>query len=167
MSTSSSARRRRSVWVLPLAAGGCGACTQSIYALQATGYAAALKADGISFATSPRHADIILLNGPLTEQAHEAIQQVLDAVPLPRALVAVGNCAIDGCVFAGGAGIIANAAETLNVNIDIPGCPPAPDAILAAIGEAANLLSGVHDSISDTGDTDDADDADDAGEEEA
>jgi Ni,Fe-hydrogenase III small subunit len=140
-SSAAKAARRVSVWVLPLQTGGCGACTQSMYALQTPSYAKALAAAGVSFARSPRHADVILVSGPLTTASREAVRAVTDAAPLPRALVAVGNCAIDGCVFAGSPYITASAAEELDVNVEIAGCPPAPDAILSAIAEAADLLA--------------------------
>jgi Ni,Fe-hydrogenase III small subunit len=67
---------------------------------------------------------------------------VLAAIPEPRALVAVGNCAIDGCVFASSPEIDARAAETLDVHVELPGCPPGPSAVLAAIVEAKRLLAG-------------------------
>ena len=145
-SSAPKAARRVSVWALPLQTGGCGACTQSVYALQAPTYAKALEARGISFARSPRHADVILISGPMTTVAREAVRAVTAAAPLPRALVAVGNCAIDGCVFAGSPYITASAAEDLDVNVEIAGCPPAPDAILAAIAEAADLLASAESS---------------------
>lgn len=135
-------RRRAALWVLPIDTGGCGACAQSIAALRSPGFAPALGAEGIAFASSPRHADVLLIAGPLSTVAREAVRQVIEAAPLPRALVAVGDCAIDGCVFAGSPHITASAAEDLDVNVEIAGCPPSPDAILAAIGEAARLLAG-------------------------
>lgn len=135
-------RRRAALWVLPIETGGCGACAQSIAALRSPGFAPALGAEGIAFASSPRHADVVLIAGPLSAEARESVRRVIEAVPLPRALVAVGDCAIDGCVFAGSPHITASVAEDLDVNVEIAGCPPSPDAILAAIGEAARLLAG-------------------------
>ena len=139
---SARSRRRAALWVLPIETGGCGACAQSIAALRSPGFAPALGAEGIAFASSPRHADVLLIAGPLSAAARDAVRRVVEAVPLPRALVAVGDCAIDGCVFAGSPYIAASVAEDLDVNVEIAGCPPSPDAILAAIGEAARLLAG-------------------------
>jgi Ni,Fe-hydrogenase III small subunit len=99
-----------------------------------------LHAQGVNFARSPRHADVVLVSGALSEAAREPIRRVLAGVPQPRALVAVGNCAIDGCVFRGSPHLVPNVAEALDVNVEIAGCPPAPASILAAIGEAAQLL---------------------------
>jgi Ni,Fe-hydrogenase III small subunit len=137
--------RGAAVWVLPLDSSGCGACTQQIYALLSPQYAAQMRARGISLARSPRHADVVLITGALTEAARTPIQSVLASVPQPRALVSVGNCAIDGCVFRGSPHLIANVAETLDVNVEIAGCPPAPQAILDAITQAAQLLSSESD----------------------
>ncbi len=134
--------RRAAVWVLPLDTGGCGATLQNIYALLAPRYAGSLRAQGVSFARSPRHADIVLIAGPLSQAAREPVRRLLESVPQPRALVAVGNCAIDGCVFAGSPEVTANPAEALDVHIEVGGCPPAPSAILAAIVEAKRLLAG-------------------------
>lgn len=133
--------RRGAVAVLPVAAGGCLACAQSVDALQATRYAAALREQGISFTRSPRHADIVLISGTVTTASLDALRRYLDAVPQPRALIAVGDCAIDGGVFAGAQGLVDSPAETLDVNVEIAGCPPSPTAILTAIGEAAQLLA--------------------------
>ncbi|MBF6592474.1 MAG: NADH-quinone oxidoreductase subunit B [Ktedonobacterales bacterium] len=135
------AARRAAVWVLPLETGGCGASLQSIYALLAPDYAAELRTQGVSFARSPRHADVVLITGPLTVVAREPVQRLLATVPQPRALVAVGNCAIDGCVFGASSSIHNNAAELLDVHVEVAGCPPSPSAILAAIVEARQLLA--------------------------
>lgn len=134
-------RRQAAVWVLPVAVGGCGACHQSIMGLLAGRYASKLSAQGISFARSPRHADILLITGPLTAAARAEARDFVEATPQPRALVAVGNCAIDGCVFRGSPHLAASTAEELDVNVEIAGCPPAPAAILAAIAEAAELIA--------------------------
>jgi membrane-bound hydrogenase subunit mbhJ len=133
--------RRSSVWVLPLDSSGCGACTQQIYALQAPRYAQELRAHGIQWARSPRHADVVLVTGALSQAAREPLRRVLAGVPQPRALVAVGNCAINGCVFHGSAEVISDGAEELDVNVEIAGCPPSPQAILEAIAEASQLLA--------------------------
>lgn len=139
--TTARASRRTTVRVLSLETGGCGACAQSIAALLAPRYAATLRTQGISFVRSPRHADIVLVSGALTTAARAAAQTVINGVPHPRALVAVGDCALSGCVFSGSPYLAASAAETLDVNVEIGGCPPAPEKVLAAIAEAAQVLA--------------------------
>jgi Ni,Fe-hydrogenase III small subunit len=140
-STASQAKRSV-VWALPIAAGGCGACAQSVLALQAPQYAAELNARGISFATSPRHADVVLITGPVTTASLAALQAYVDGVPQPRALIAVGDCAVDGGVFRGSPDLVPSLAEALDVHVEISGCPPAPSSVLAAIAQAAQLLAG-------------------------
>jgi Ni,Fe-hydrogenase III small subunit len=132
---------RRAVAVLALETGGCGACAQSIAALHAAGYAEELAARKITFVRSPRQADVVLVSGPLSTTAESAVRRILDQVPEPQALVAAGNCAINGCVFAGSPQISASVSEALDVHIELPGCPPTPTAILNAISKAAQLLA--------------------------
>jgi len=130
------------VRVLALDTSGCGACVQSIAALGAPRYAQALRAAGVAFARSPRHADVVLLTGALSWAARAAVARTLAAVPEPRALLAIGDCAIDGCAVRGSPELGAAAAATLDVHVELPGCPPPPAAILAAILTAKRLLAG-------------------------
>jgi Ni,Fe-hydrogenase III small subunit len=104
-------------------------------------YADELRTRGIAVALSPRHADVVLVAGPLSRTAREPVMRLLESVPQPRALVAVGDCAINGCVFAGSPSVAKSAAEELDVNVEIGGCPPTPTAILDAIGEASQILA--------------------------
>jgi Ni,Fe-hydrogenase III small subunit len=152
--TTSRSARATSVWVLLMESGGCGACVQQIYALLGPRYAEQLSARGIALALSPRHADIVLIAGPLSQAAREPVARLLTSVPQPRALVAVGDCAIDGCVFRGSSALVPSAAEALDVNIEIGGCPPTPTAILEAIEKATQVLA------SDTGAADAEEDQD-------
>lgn len=157
---------RASVRVLPVAIGGCGACAQSMRALRSSRYAAQLGAQGITFTDSPRHADVVLVTGALVQREREAALAYVEGVPQPHVLVAVGNCAINGCVFAGSPALATSAAEALNVHVEIGGCPPEPDAILAAITQAAQLLadanaSGTNDEAAGDGETDDTSETDD------
>jgi Ni,Fe-hydrogenase III small subunit len=159
--------QRATVSVLPLAAGACGACAQSVYALLAPRFSADLEARGITFTRNPRFADVVLVTGVMTEQGRAAITAVLDSVPQPRAIVAVGSCAIDGDVFRGSPALVASVADELDVNVEIAGCPPAPTAILAAIVEAAQLLATSDEAEThedqEAEDTDESGDADEEG----
>lgn len=134
--------RRKSVWVTSLHSGGCSACAQSIAALEAPRHARSLRAHGITLARSPRHSNVLLLCGALTEQARLALAPLIEGTPRPRALVAVGDCALNGCVFAGSPALTVPIAQAFEVNIEIGGCPPAPEAILTAIAEAQRMLAG-------------------------
>ena len=155
-STTSQAKRSV-VWALPIAAGGCGACAQSVLALQAPQYAAELNARGISFATSPRHADVVLITGPVTTASLDTLRTYIEGVPQPRALIAVGDCAVDGGVFRGSPDLVPSLAEALDVHVEIAGCPPAPSSVLEAIAQAAQLLAGA-----DAADADDDEDGEEA-----
>jgi Ni,Fe-hydrogenase III small subunit len=128
------------VAVFAVDSGGCGACAQSVLALQATRYAKEMHDARISFAQTPRHADILLISGPLNAAARESIGNVIKATPQQRALIAVGDCAIDGGVFAESSTFDGNTATVFDVHVEIEGCPPAPLAILEAIGAARELL---------------------------
>ncbi len=134
--------RRTPAWVTSLHSGGCSACAQSIAALEAPRHARNLRAHGITLARSPRHSNVLLLCGALTEQARLALAPLIEGTPRPRALVAVGDCALNGCVFAGSPALTVPIAQAFEVNVEIGGCPPAPEAILAAIVEAQRLLAG-------------------------
>ena len=136
----SSAPGRRDVWVLA-ADSGCGACMQSFQALQSPRYANLLREHGVRFAGNRRQADVILLTGALPVRTRAPLGRLLAEVPRPRALVAVGDCAIAGCVFRGSAALVMNPADALDVNAEIAGCPPAPTAILDAIVAASHLLA--------------------------
>jgi Ni,Fe-hydrogenase III small subunit len=132
--------RGSTIAVLALETGGCGACTESIMALHSPLYKAELAAHRITFVDSPRQADVVLVSGPLSTEADQAVRRVLAVVPEPQALVAIGDCAINGCVFAGSSLISASAAESLDVHVELPGCPPTPSSILNALSRAAQLL---------------------------
>jgi membrane-bound hydrogenase subunit mbhJ len=133
--------RHHAVWCLTLNIGSCNGCDQQIQSLLAPRYQLARR--GITFALSPRHADIILLTGVLTHRSLEPVRRVLAQVPDPHAIVAVGDCVIDGSVFAGSADVLPDAADLLGVNVEIAGNPPSPAQILRAIEEAARLLDAV------------------------
>ena len=133
--------RQHGVWIVSLNIGSCNGCDQMIQALLAPRYQLARR--GITYATSPRHADIILLAGALTQRTLEPVQRVIAQVPDPHAIIAVGDCVLNGSVFAGSPEIIPNAADLLGVNVEIAGNPPTPVQILQAIEEAARLLDAV------------------------
>jgi membrane-bound hydrogenase subunit mbhJ len=130
--------RHHAVWIMSLNMGSCSGCDQQIQAMLAPRYQ--LSRRGITFATSPRHADVILLTGTLTRRSLEPVKRILAQVPDPHALIAVGDCALHGGVFADSPEIIANAADALAVNVEIAGNPPTPAQIVLAIEEAARLL---------------------------
>lgn len=153
------AARRTAVLVASAHVGGCPACAQSIAALAAPRYAQRLRAQGVIIMASPRQADVLLLCGALNERSLEAAQALVADTPQPRALVAVGDCALNGCVFAGSAALTKQPlAGALAVNVEIGGCPPTPEAILNAIAEAQRMLAGEQPSDNAIQDEDDDED---------
>ena len=132
--------RQYAAWVYTVNMGGGNEGDQQVQALFAPRYQLARR--GISFATSPRHANVVLLTGTLTRRALVAVQATLATVPDPRALVAVGDAALTGGIFADSAEVVPDAAELLGVNIEVFGDPATPVQILNAIEEAARLLDG-------------------------
>lgn len=131
--------RRHSVWLFPLNGASCNGCEQEIQALHATRYA--LEEGGIIFAASPRHADILLLTGIRTPRNQDAAWRVLEQLAEPRAIIAVGDCPINGSVFRQGEDT-SFAWERFPIDVELPGCPPSPTLILEAIEAAVNLLDG-------------------------
>ncbi|HEX9036818.1 MAG TPA: hypothetical protein VF808_07485 [Ktedonobacterales bacterium] len=137
------AARRTAVLVASVSLGGCPACAQSLAALSAPRYAQRLREQGVILMASPRQADVLLLCGALNERSRAAADALVADTPQPRALVAVGDCAVNKCVFAESPALSSQPlAEALGVNVEIGGCPPAPEAILTAIAEAQRLLAG-------------------------
>jgi Ni,Fe-hydrogenase III small subunit len=130
---------QHSVWLFPLNSGSCNGCEQEIQVLHAARYALAER--GIAIARSPRHADILLLTGIMTPPSKSAARRVWEQLAEPRALVAVGDCPINGSVFRGSAQF-SPAGETLPIDVELPGCPPSPTLILEAITAAIKLLDG-------------------------
>ena len=131
--------RQHSVWLFLLNGASCNGCEQEIQALHAARYA--LEEGGIAFAASPRHADILLLTGIRTPRNQDAAWRVLEQLAEPRAVIAVGDCPINGSVFRQGEDTTF-AWERFPIDVELPGCPPSPTLILEAIEAAVNLLDG-------------------------
>ena len=127
------ARRRlgRSLAIREVDAGSCNGCELEIHALNNAFYD--LERFGLRFVASPRHADVLLVTGPGTRNMREALERTYAATPAPKWVVAVGDCAIDGGVFAGSAAVVGGVAAVVPVDLHIPGCPPTPTRLLAGL----------------------------------
>lgn len=119
---------RRSLKLRQVSAGGCNACEADSNVL--TTLAWDIGRFGIQFVASPRHADGLLITGPVTENMRLALEKTYDAVPAPKIVIAVGACAISGGPFAGHPEQHNGAASVVPVDLFIPGCPPHPLTIL-------------------------------------
>jgi Ni,Fe-hydrogenase III small subunit len=124
------ARRKlgRSLSIREVDAGSCNGCELEIHALNNAVYD--LERFGLRFVASPRHADVLLVTGPLTLNMREALQRTYVATPEPKWVVAVGDCAINGGVFAGSYAVAGGIAGTVPVDLTITGCPPSPEQLL-------------------------------------
>ncbi|SMF58749.1 [NiFe]-hydrogenase III apoprotein, small subunit [Tistlia consotensis] len=127
------ARRRlgRSLAIREVDAGSCNGCELEIHALNNAFYD--LERYGLRFVASPRHADVLLVTGPVTKNMREALERTWQATPDPKWLVAAGDCAVDGGCFAGSYAVEGGVAAVLPVDLTIPGCPPRPVEILRGL----------------------------------
>jgi Ni,Fe-hydrogenase III small subunit len=112
-------------------AGSCNGCELEIGALNNPYYD--LERFGMHFVASPRHADCLLVTGPVTRNMADPLKRTYDATPAPKIVVAVGDCARDCGVFAGGYGVVGPVSAILPVDAVVYGCPPEPRAILLGI----------------------------------
>ncbi len=118
----------RSLALRQVSAGGCNACEADINVL--TTLAFDLGRFGIQITASPRHADGLIVTGPVTQNMRLALEKTYAAVPEPKLVIAVGACAISGGPYAGHPEVCSGVAEILPVDLFIPGCPPHPNTIL-------------------------------------
>src|SRR5256714_15427548 len=127
------ARRRlgRSLAIREVDAGSCNGCELEIHALNNIVYD--LERFGLRFVASPRHADVLLVTGPVTQNMRMALERTYAATPDPKWVVAVGDCARDGGVFAGSAACVGAVSAVLPVDLHIAGCPPSPTALLRGL----------------------------------
>ena len=127
------ARRRlgRSLSIREVDAGSCNGCELEIHALSNAYYD--VERFGIRFVASPRHADVLLVTGPVTQNMREALERTYRATPDPKWVVAVGDCARDGGCFAGSYAVVGGVSAVVPVDLHIPGCPPSPMAILRGL----------------------------------
>ena len=127
------ARRRlgRSLAIREVDAGSCNGCELEIHALNNAFHD--IERFGLRFVASPRHADVLLVTGPVTKNMREALERTFCATPDPKWVVAVGDCAADGGIFAGSYAVVGGVSNVVPVDLHIRGCPPSPTAILQGL----------------------------------
>jgi Ni,Fe-hydrogenase III small subunit len=121
----------RSLSIRQVDAGSCNGCELEIHALNNAFYD--LERFGLRFVASPRHADVLLVTGPVTKNMREALERTYAATPAPKWVVAVGSCALDGGCFAGSYAVVGGVSDVIPVDLHIPGCPPPPIEILKGL----------------------------------
>src|SRR5271167_3753865 len=122
-------RRRlgRSLAIRQVDAGSCNGCELEIHALNNAFYD--LERFGLRFVASPRHADVLLVTGPVTRNMRQGLERTWHATPDPKWVVAVGDCAVDGGIFADSYACIGGVSAAIPVDLHIRGCPPNPTAL--------------------------------------
>jgi Ni,Fe-hydrogenase III small subunit len=125
------ARLGRSLSIRQVDAGSCNGCELEIHALNNAFYD--LERMGLRFVASPRHADVLMVTGPVTRNMREALLRTYNATPDPKWVVAVGSCALDGGIFAGSYAVEGGVKDVIPVDLHIRGCPPSPVELLKGL----------------------------------
>ncbi|HTX70168.1 MAG TPA: NADH-quinone oxidoreductase subunit NuoB [Thermoleophilia bacterium] len=131
--------RRRSPWLFHLNAGSCNGCDIEFVAALTPRFD--VEQVGIRLEASPRHADIVVVSGPVTRTTRPALETVFAQVPDPKVVVALGSCPASCNVFAGSPTVEGPLDRVIPVDVYVPGCPPSPDAIFAGIAQAIAILA--------------------------
>jgi NADH-quinone oxidoreductase B subunit len=123
--------RKKSPWILHLNSGACNACDIEVVAALTPRFD--VERLGVLLKATPRHADVIISTGPVTRQIKDRIIRIYEQTPDPKFVIAVGSCAMSGCVYRGAYNIMGGLDQVIPVNVYVPGCPARPDAILDGV----------------------------------
>ncbi len=121
----------RALCIRAIDAGSCNGCELEIHALNNPLYN--IEGLGIRFVASPRHADLLLVTGPVAKNMEVALRRTYDATPDPKLVVAIGDCGCTGGIFGEGYASCGRVANVIPVDVAVPGCPPSPREILSGI----------------------------------
>jgi len=130
----------RALCIRHIDAGSCNGCELEIHALNNPLYN--LEGHGIRFVASPRHADLLLVTGPVSRHMEVALRRTYDATPDPKLVVAIGDCGCTGGIFGENYASCGKVSNVIPVNVAVPGCPPSPRRILAGILTAVTAAPG-------------------------
>ncbi len=130
----------RALCIRHVDAGSCNGCELEIQALNNPIYN--LEGLGIRFVASPRHADLLLVTGPVSKHMEQALRRTYDATPDPKLVVALGDCGCTGGIFGENYASLGRVANVIPVDVAVPGCPPDPTRILAGILTALAPVTG-------------------------
>ena len=130
----------RSLHIREVDAGSCNGCEVEIVGLNSPVYD--IERFGIHFVASPRHADMLLVTGPVSRNMELALRKTFDATPEPRLVVAVGACGCSGGIFGQNYATVGSVDKVIPVDVYVPGCPPSPKALLRGILTAIGRISG-------------------------
>lgn len=124
-------RMRGSFAIRAVDAGSCNGCELEVHALNNPYYD--VERFGVHFVASPRHADALLVTGPVSRHMEAALRRTYDATPAPKWVISMGDCAVDGGEFGCSYACVGAVENVLPVDLLIPGCPPTPTALLQGI----------------------------------
>jgi Ni,Fe-hydrogenase III small subunit len=124
-------RLGRSLAIRHVDAGSCNGCELEIHAINNAFYD--LERLGLRFVASPRHADVLMVTGPVTRNMREALERTYNATPDPKWVVAIGDCAFNGGIFAGSYACVGAVSQVVPVDLHVQGCPPSPNDILKGL----------------------------------
>ena len=127
----------KSLWVFHTNTGACNGCDIEVINVLTPYYDA--ERFGIKLVGSPRHADVLLVSGPVTRQVVPALKKLYDAVPDPKLVIAIGSCPSGGGIWFDSYATLGGLDKVLPVNFFVPGCPPRPEAILYGVAVALGL----------------------------
>ena len=130
--------RKKSPWILHLNSGACNACDIVVVAALTPRFD--VERLGVLLKATPRHADVIISTGPVTRQIKDRIIRIYEQTPEPKFVIAVGACAMSGCVYRGAYNIMGGLDQVIPVNVYVPGCPARPDAILDGVVKLLGTL---------------------------
>jgi len=128
----------KALWVYHVNTGACNGCDIEVINVLTPYYDA--ERFGIKLVGSPRHADVVVVSGPVTRQVAPALKRLLDAVPQPRLVFAIGSCATGGGAWFDTYNVLGGADKVIPVDFYVPGCPPRPEAILYGVALALGLV---------------------------
>ncbi len=131
---------KKSLWVFHVNTGGCNGCDIEILAALTPRYD--VERFGIKLVGSPRHADVLLVTGPVTRKMKDKLKRIYEQVPDPKVVIVVGNCGATGGVFHESYNIVGPIDEIIPVDVYVPGCPPRPEAIIQGVIKAWEKLEG-------------------------
>lgn len=121
----------RALWVYHLNTGSCNGCDIEILAVLTPRYD--VERFGIRLVGSPRHADVLLVTGPVARSMEETVRRIYAQVPDPKVVMAVGNCGAEGGVFHEAYSLVGPIDQIIPVDVYVPGCPPRPEAIIHGV----------------------------------
>ena len=130
--------RKKSPWILHLNSGACNACDIEVVAALTPRFD--VERLGVLLKATPRHADVIISTGPVTRQIKDRIIRIYEQTPDPKFVIAVGACAMSGCIYRGAYNILGGLDQVIPVNVYIPGCPVRPDAVLDGVVKLLGTL---------------------------